>query len=38
MDTTGTRRVLQERLDALDDELQELTAVPRDPAAAVSFG
>jgi RNA polymerase-binding transcription factor len=38
MDATGIRRVLQERLDALDDELRELTAVPRDPAAAVSFG
>ena len=29
---------LRERLSSLDAELAELTAVPRDPVAAVSFG
>jgi DnaK suppressor protein len=38
MDTEAIRRSLQERLGSLDAELGELTAVPRDPAAAVSFG
>ena len=38
IDTLAIRRELEERLAALDDELGELTAVPRDPAAAVSFG
>jgi RNA polymerase-binding transcription factor len=38
IDTAGIRRELEDRLAALDRELGELTAVPRDPAAAVSFG
>jgi DnaK suppressor protein len=38
MDADAIRRQLQERLASLDAELGELTAVPRDPAAAVSFG
>jgi DnaK suppressor protein len=38
MDTEAIRRRLRERLDSLEAELRELTAVPRDPAAAVSFG
>jgi RNA polymerase-binding transcription factor len=38
MDTRTIRTVLQARLESLDEELAELTAVPRDPAAAVSFG
>jgi DnaK suppressor protein len=38
MDTAAVRRALQARRDDLDAELAELTAVPRDPAAAVSFG
>jgi DnaK suppressor protein len=38
IDTTAIRRELTERLAALDDELGELTAVPRDPVSAVSFG
>jgi len=38
MDPTMIRRALEERLTALDGELGELTAVPRDPAAVVSFG
>jgi RNA polymerase-binding transcription factor len=38
MDTAGIRRSLQAALDGLDAELADLTAVPRDPAAAVSFG
>ena len=37
VDAAKVRRVLRERLDGLDAELAELTAVPRDPA-AVSFG
>jgi len=32
------RRALAERLASLDEEVGELTAVPRDPATAVSFG
>src|SRR3989442_15907973 len=38
MDTATIRDVLEERRSALEAELRELTAVPRDPAAAVSFG
>jgi RNA polymerase-binding transcription factor len=38
IDTASIRRELEERIAALDEELAELTAVPRDPAAAVSFG
>jgi len=38
VDTATIRRTLEERRSALDAELGELTAVPRDPAAAVSFG
>ncbi|HYJ61214.1 MAG TPA: TraR/DksA C4-type zinc finger protein, partial [Actinomycetota bacterium] len=38
MDAAAIRRVLSARLAALDDELAELTATPRDPMAAVSFG
>jgi RNA polymerase-binding transcription factor len=38
IDTSAIRRELTERLAALDDELGELTAVPRDPVSAVSFG
>jgi DnaK suppressor protein len=38
MDTAGIRTKLQDALEGLDAELAELTAVPRDPAAAVSFG
>ena len=38
IDTVAIRRELAERLTALDAELDELTAVPPDPAAAVSFG
>ena len=38
MDTERIRHGLQERLASLDHELGELTAVPRDPAAAVSLG
>jgi len=38
MDTRPIRTALLARLDNLDEELAELTAVPRDPATAVSFG
>ena len=38
IDTAEIRRELTERLSALDEELGELTAVPRDPVTAVSFG
>ncbi len=38
IDTAAIRRELEERVAALDQELAELTAVPRDPAASVSFG
>jgi DnaK suppressor protein len=38
MDTASIRTTLLGRLENLDDELAELTAVPRDPATAVSFG
>lgn len=36
--TTALTRLLQERRRELLDELGALTAVPRDPMAAVSFG
>jgi DnaK suppressor protein len=38
MDTRTIRTALLARLENLDEELAELTAVPRDPATAVSFG
>jgi hypothetical protein len=38
MDTAMIRGALEERRSALDAELGELTAVSRDPAAAVSYG
>ncbi len=38
MDHGAIRAALDERLAELDRDLAELTAVPRDPAAAVSFG
>jgi len=38
MDHTRIRALLTERLDGLDADLAELTAVPRDPASAISFG
>ena len=38
MDTAAISRALTERLENLDAELAELTAVPRDPVTAVSFG
>jgi len=38
MDTRAIRAALQERMAILDAELGELTAVPRDPMAAVGFG
>jgi RNA polymerase-binding transcription factor len=38
MDTAAIREVLQTRLADLDEGLAELTAVPRDPMTAVSFG
>jgi DnaK suppressor protein len=38
MDTAVIRSKLEGALQGLDAELAELTAVPRDPAAAVSFG
>ena len=38
MDTRTIRTALVSRLENLDAELAELTAVPRDPATAVSFG
>lgn len=38
MDHGAIRSVLAERLAALDDDLAELTAVPRDPSSAISFG
>jgi DnaK suppressor protein len=38
MDTRAIRTTLLARLGNLDQELGELTAVPRDPATAVSFG
>ncbi len=38
MDHGAIRSALTERLAALDDDLAELTAVPRDPSSAISFG
>ena len=38
MDTAEARVALQDRLENLDSELAELTAVPLDPMSAVSFG
>ena len=38
MDHGAIRAALDERLAELDHDLAELTAVPRDPVAAVSFG
>jgi DnaK suppressor protein len=38
MDTPGIRAALEGALRGLDSELAGLTAVPRDPVAAVSFG
>jgi DnaK suppressor protein len=38
MDTRAIKQQLAAVLEGLDAELAELTAVPRDPAAAVSFG
>jgi RNA polymerase-binding transcription factor len=38
LDTRAIADTLRERLASLDGELAELTAVPRDPATAVSFG
>jgi DnaK suppressor protein len=38
MDTAEIRGVLRARLAELDATLGELTAIPRDPMAAVSFG
>ena len=38
MDTRTIKTALLARLESLDAELSELTAVPRDPVTAVSFG
>jgi DnaK suppressor protein len=38
VDTAAIRETLSARLADLDDDLAELTATPRDPMAAVSFG
>ena len=38
MDVAAIREVLRARLADLDEDLTELTAVPQDPMAAVSFG
>ena len=38
VDMVAIRGVLAERLASLDAELADLTAVPRDPITAVSFG
>jgi RNA polymerase-binding transcription factor len=38
LDVHAIADVLRARLVSLDEELAALTAVPRDPAAAVSFG
>jgi len=38
VDTAAVARVLEERRRELADELATLTAAPRDPMAAVSFG
>jgi DnaK suppressor protein len=37
-DTAELRATLQERLAGLDADLGRLTAIPRDPMSAVSFG
>ena len=37
-DAEAARAALEERLASLDADLAELTAVPRDPMTAVSFG
>ena len=38
MDTPSIKTSLLSHLENLDEELAELTAVPRDPVTAVSFG
>ena len=38
LDTAPIREALRDRLASLDEDLAELTAVPRDPMSAVSFG
>jgi DnaK suppressor protein len=38
MDTREVKTTLLARLESLDDDLAELTAVPRDPAVTISFG
>jgi DnaK suppressor protein len=38
VDTAIVRRALEQKREELDTELAALTAVPRDPMAAVSFG
>jgi DnaK suppressor protein len=38
MDHAAIRTVLSERLTGLDADLAQLTAVPRDPTSAISFG
>jgi DnaK suppressor protein len=38
MDHARIRALLTERLEGLDADLAELTAVPRDPSSAISFG
>jgi RNA polymerase-binding transcription factor len=38
MDTRVCKAALLERLETLDADIAELTAVPRDPVPAVSFG
>jgi len=38
MDTRAARAALEVRLASLEADLAELTAVPRDPMAAVGFG
>jgi len=38
MDTAAARTALQQRLASLEEDLAALTAVPRDPMAAVGFG
>ena len=38
VDAEAVRAALEERLASLDADLAELTAVPRDPMTAVSFG
>lgn len=38
MDHAAIRETLTGRLAGLDEDLAELTAVPRDPSSAISFG